>query len=162
MITLVSSIEKLDEAAQEVLLYAQDYKIFLFFGDMGAGKTTLIKAICHSLGVNSAVSSPTFSLVNEYEYPGGLVYHFDCYRLKTPTEALDFGIEEYLSSNSYCFIQAIKQFFFRINNFNLVGNAMKNSFQIFQFPSKNFSNSLIAQTNSQYRFGSIIFLDNLF
>ena len=73
--------------------------------NMGAGKTTLIKAICHSLGVNSAVSSPTFSLVNEYEYPGGLVYHFDCYRLKTPTEALDFGIEEYLSSDSYCFIE---------------------------------------------------------
>ena len=105
MITLVSNLEKLDEAAQEVLHYAQDYKTFLFFGDMGAGKTTLIKAICNSLGVHSVVSSPTFSLVNEYEYPGGLVYHFDCYRLKTPTEALDFGIEEYLSSESYCFIE---------------------------------------------------------
>ena len=100
MITLVSSIEKLDEAAQEVLQYAGAYKTLLFFGDMGAGKTTLIKAICKSLGVNSAVSSPTFSLVNEYEYPGGLVYHFDCYRLKTPTEAL-----EYLSSDSYCFME---------------------------------------------------------
>jgi len=105
MITLVSSLEKLDEAAQEVLHYAGAFKTFLFFGDMGAGKTTLIKAICNSLGVHSAVSSPTFSLVNEYEYPGGLVYHFDCYRLKTPTEALDFGIEEYLSSDSYCFIE---------------------------------------------------------
>jgi tRNA threonylcarbamoyladenosine biosynthesis protein TsaE len=105
MITLVSSIEKLDEAAQEVLQYAGAYKTLLFFGDMGAGKTTLIKAICKSLGVNSAVSSPTFSLVNEYEYTGGLLYHFDCYRLKTPTEALDFGIEEYLSSDSYCFIE---------------------------------------------------------
>lgn len=99
------SLSELPLIAQKVLAAAQTPKVFLFFGEMGAGKTTLIKEICAALGTTNPVSSPTFSLVNEYEYPKGLIYHFDCYRLKTPTEALDMGIEEYLYSGNYCFIE---------------------------------------------------------
>lgn len=80
-------------------------KIITFTGEMGAGKTTLIKEICKVLGVTSATSSPTFSLVNTYQSPDGPIYHFDCYRLKTETEALDMGIEEYLDSGHWCLIE---------------------------------------------------------
>jgi tRNA threonylcarbamoyladenosine biosynthesis protein TsaE len=73
---------------------------------MGAGKTTLIKTLCKTLGVHDATSSPTFSLVNEYETDDNqLVYHFDVYRLKSQTEALDMGIDEYLYSGNWCFIE---------------------------------------------------------
>lgn len=105
MILNVSNLTELPQAARQVLEFAGQQRVFLFFGVMGAGKTTLTKAICAEIGVDTAVSSPTFSLVNEYEYPGGLVYHFDCYRLKSPTEALDFGIEEYLYSGEYCLLE---------------------------------------------------------
>ncbi len=98
-------LSELPLIARKVLAAAQSPKVVLFFGEMGAGKTTLIKEICVALGTTNPVSSPTFSLVNEYEYPEGLIYHFDCYRLKTPTEALDMGIEEYLYSGNYCFIE---------------------------------------------------------
>ena len=81
-------------------------KIILFNGEMGAGKTTLIKAICHELGCEDEVSSPTFSLVNHYVSPSaGDVFHFDCYRLKSTEEAMDIGFEEYLESGSYCLIE---------------------------------------------------------
>jgi len=79
--------------------------VVLFHGEMGAGKTTFIKALCVALGVKSPTSSPTFSLVNEYEATEGLVYHFDMYRLKSETEALDFGIDDYLFSGNWCFIE---------------------------------------------------------
>ena len=72
---------------------------------MGAGKTTFIKAICHELGVTDAVSSPTFSIVNEYIGANIGVYHFDFYRLKNQNEALDMGYEEYFYSGHYCFIE---------------------------------------------------------
>lgn len=81
-------------------------KVILFNGEMGAGKTTLIKTLCKTLGVHDATSSPTFSLVNEYETDDNqLVYHFDVYRLKSQTEALDMGIDEYLYSGNWCFIE---------------------------------------------------------
>ncbi|MBC8882844.1 tRNA (adenosine(37)-N6)-threonylcarbamoyltransferase complex ATPase subunit type 1 TsaE [Flavobacterium piscinae] len=80
-------------------------KVMLFNGQMGAGKTTFIKALAKALGVENPTSSPTFSLVNEYEAHDGLVYHFDMYRLKNETEALDFGIEDYLYSGHWCFIE---------------------------------------------------------
>lgn len=99
------TLAELPLIARKVLAAAQTSKVFLFFGEMGAGKTTFIKTLCAELGVRAAVSSPTFSLINEYEHSGGLIYHFDCYRLKTPTEALDMGIEEYLYSGNYCFIE---------------------------------------------------------
>jgi len=81
-------------------------KVVLFFGEMGAGKTTLIKAICRALGVQDEVSSPTFALVNEYESGNGeAIYHFDLYRLKAEEEALDFGVDEYLDSGSFCLVE---------------------------------------------------------
>lgn len=80
-------------------------KVVLFNGQMGAGKTTFIKALAKALGVENPTSSPTFSLVNEYEAHDGLVYHFDMYRLKNEAEALDFGIEDYLYSGHWCFIE---------------------------------------------------------
>lgn len=98
-------LSQLSSIAKQILAEAGQQKIFLFDGEMGAGKTTLIKAICAQLGVTGLVSSPTFALVNEYVYPEGLIYHFDAYRLKNPVEALDMGFEEYLSSGHYCFIE---------------------------------------------------------
>ncbi|MFN3942314.1 MAG: tRNA (adenosine(37)-N6)-threonylcarbamoyltransferase complex ATPase subunit type 1 TsaE [Flavobacterium sp.] len=90
-------------AHQLVLLF--QHPLICLEGEMGAGKTTLIKAICEVMGVKSPVSSPTFSLVNEYESNAGILFHFDLYRLKEETEALDFGIEDYLDSGNYCFIE---------------------------------------------------------
>ena len=97
-------LEHINEAAQ-YFLAANPPKVVLFNGAMGAGKTTFIKALCLALGVKSATSSPTFSLVNEYEAAEGLVYHFDMYRLKHESEAFDFGIEDYLYSGNWCFIE---------------------------------------------------------
>jgi tRNA threonylcarbamoyladenosine biosynthesis protein TsaE len=102
---LVESLEDLDDAAAEILSYAGSHRIFLFYGDMGAGKTTLIKALCHGLGSADNIASPTFSIVNEYNSPEGKIYHFDFYRLKNQNEAMDMGFEEYLYTGNYCFIE---------------------------------------------------------
>lgn len=81
-------------------------KVYCFYGKMGAGKTTFIKAICEEMGVKETVNSPTFSIVNEYEAKDGeIIYHFDCYRINKVQEALDLGAEEYLYSGNYCFIE---------------------------------------------------------
>ncbi len=99
------SLTDIDTAAQKMLA-ANSEKVILFKGEMGAGKTTFIKALCRALGIYDVTSSPTFSLVNEYlSDTGQTVYHFDVYRLKNETEALDMGIEEYLYSGNYCFIE---------------------------------------------------------
>src|SRR6478735_5237022 len=99
------SLNQIDEVAKKVI--AQNpHKIILFNGEMGVGKTTFIKALSKVLGVNSPTSSPTFSLVNEYETEeGNLIYHFDVYRLKNEREAYDMGIDEYLYSGKWCFIE---------------------------------------------------------
>lgn len=102
---VVEHISHLPNAAQQVVQALGDSRVVLFYGDMGAGKTTLIKAICTALGVAENVSSPTFSIVNEYESPHGPVYHFDFYRLREESEALDMGYEEYLYSGAYCLIE---------------------------------------------------------
>lgn len=82
------------------------HKIVTFQGEMGVGKTTLIKHLCATLGAKGNISSPTFSLVNEYEISNTeKIYHFDFYRLKTETEALDIGIDDYLDSGHWCFIE---------------------------------------------------------
>ena len=98
------TIDQINDIAAKVLA-ASRQKIFLFYGEMGAGKTTLIKALCQKLGVTGQTSSPTFSIVNEYAGAKGRIYHFDFYRLKDQTEALDMGYEEYFYSGDYCFIE---------------------------------------------------------
>lgn len=99
------SLEDIDRVAQQIL-DQNPKKVILFQAEMGTGKTTLIKALCKVLGVEDIISSPTFSLVNEYETTSGeQVYHFDFYRLKSETDALDFGVDDYLYSGSFCFLE---------------------------------------------------------
>lgn len=98
-------LQDIQEVAEKIVA-SNPEKVILFNGEMGAGKTTLIKTLCAVLGVKDATSSPTFSLVNEYEITNNqFIYHFDVYRLKSQTEALDMGIEEYLYSGNWCFIE---------------------------------------------------------
>lgn len=98
----------LDEisAVSKMILAQNPKKVIFFYGEMGAGKTSLIKALAKSLGVSDPTSSPTFSLVNEYQIDEeDAIYHFDVYRLKSESEAYDMGIEEYLYSGQWCFIE---------------------------------------------------------
>lgn len=101
-----TELKDLDGIAKELLEFIGDHRVLCFYGDLGAGKTTFIKAICRQLGVTDEVQSPTFSIVNEYKASGGEpLYHFDFYRLKTEEEAYDLGYEQYLYSNYFCFIE---------------------------------------------------------
>lgn len=97
-------IEDIESVASAILKQVTS-KTLLFYGDMGVGKTTLIKALSKQLGSTSNVSSPTFSIVNEYEIEDGLIYHFDLYRIKDEEEALNFGIEDYLFNDQWIFIE---------------------------------------------------------
>ena len=102
---IIFSIDQLEEVAQQIIANNRK-KVILFHGEMGVGKTTLIKQLCKTLGVTGATSSPTFSLVNEYEANDNqLVYHFDFYRLNKEEEALDMGVDDYLYSGNWCFIE---------------------------------------------------------
>ena len=99
-------MEELPLAAKKIFDESNSEKIFVFKGEMGSGKTTLIKELCLQIGVISAISSPTFSLINEYETNSGeVVYHFDFYRLEDEQEAFDYGYEDYFFSGNYCFIE---------------------------------------------------------
>lgn len=98
--------EDLPLVAAKILQELPSAYIFAFYGNMGAGKTTLIKAFCHVLGSSDVVHSPTFSLVNEYEdRQGRSLYHFDFYRIKNIGEVYDMGFEEYVYSGNYCFLE---------------------------------------------------------
>jgi tRNA threonylcarbamoyladenosine biosynthesis protein TsaE len=100
------TLDDLENVVKDLIRAAGDCTVWLFYGEMGAGKTTLIKAICGALGVHSLMTSPTFSIVNEYNSDhGGVFYHFDFYRLKNEEEAYDIGVEEYLDSGRVCFIE---------------------------------------------------------
>lgn len=102
---IVFTLDELELVAQKVI-DQQPSKVILFHGEMGVGKTTLIKQLCKNLGVTSVTSSPTFSLVNEYEtIDNQIVYHFDFYRLKNEMEALDMGADDYFYSGNWCFIE---------------------------------------------------------
>jgi tRNA threonylcarbamoyladenosine biosynthesis protein TsaE len=102
---IVFSLDQIQEVAEQIIA-SNPKKIILFNGEMGVGKTTLIKQLCKSLGVEGATSSPTFSLVNEYyTFNNQIVYHFDFYRLNKETEALDMGVDDYLYSENWCFIE---------------------------------------------------------
>lgn len=104
MKTLTFQLSQIDEVAQKIVAEF-NRPIILFYGLMGAGKTTFIQALIKQLGFKNSASSPTFSLVNEYHQDQKKIYHFDLYRLKSFQEALDFGIEEYLDSGHYCLIE---------------------------------------------------------
>jgi len=101
-----SNLADLPDIAKTILSDIQNLNVFAFFGSMGAGKTTLIKAMCDELGVDEVVTSPTFALVNEYsDKSQNPIYHFDFYRIKKIDEVYDIGYEEYFYSNNYCFIE---------------------------------------------------------
>ncbi|MBK8881263.1 MAG: tRNA (adenosine(37)-N6)-threonylcarbamoyltransferase complex ATPase subunit type 1 TsaE [Bacteroidales bacterium] len=103
---LIRNKKHLADAAEKFLKNYGEHRIFAFYGSMGAGKTTIIKAICKALGAVDIVSSPTFTLVNEYRTSNGeTLYHIDFYRIKKQEEVFDFGIEEYLTGESYCFME---------------------------------------------------------
>jgi len=101
----LQSLAELPAAAEAIIAHAGNNRIFLFYGDMGAGKTTLIKNLCSFLGTADTVTSPTFAIVNEYQTASDKIYHFDFYRLKNQTEALDMGYEEYFYAGAWCFIE---------------------------------------------------------
>ena len=102
----IDSLDTIHEAAKEFLQNMGDGKVFAFYGKMGAGKTTFVKAICEELGVEDVITSPTFALVNEYTAgDGSPVYHFDFYRIKKLDEVYDMGYEDYFYSGNLCFLE---------------------------------------------------------
>jgi len=107
MTLTVQRTDQLPEAALDFLAAThQADGIFAFYGEMGAGKTTFIKAVCEAMGIEDVINSPTFSIINEYTKPNGQpVYHFDFYRLKQEQEAFDIGCDDYFSSGYTCFIE---------------------------------------------------------
>lgn len=103
---IIYTLDGIEHAAAELITLTKDYKVFTFSGELGAGKTTLIAKICQGLGVQEPVSSPTYSIIQEYELPGGsLIYHMDLYRIKNISEAVDAGVEDCLLSNELCFVE---------------------------------------------------------
>lgn len=101
----IKNLSELPRAATQILVEAEGNRIFLFYAEMAMGKTTLIKELCKQLGVEDNVSSPTFSIVNEYAGKQEKIYHFDFYRIKDEQEAFDLGYEEYFYSGNYCFVE---------------------------------------------------------
>ena len=103
----INSIETIHEAAKQFIAAMEDNTVFAFYGKMGAGKTTFIKAVCEELGVTDVINSPTFAIVNEYrsDETGELIYHFDFYRIQKIDEVYDMGYEDYFYSGALCFIE---------------------------------------------------------
>ena len=102
----IENIEHIRAAAREFINHIGDHRVFAFYGKMGAGKTTFIKAVCEELGVEDVITSPTFAIVNEYQVLDKTpIYHFDFYRVKKLEEAYDMGYEDYFYSGSLCFIE---------------------------------------------------------
>lgn len=102
---VISSLSSIHEAAREFLSLTEGHTLMAFYGSMGAGKTTFIKALCEELGVEDEVTSPTFAIVNEYLASDGPIYHFDFYRIKRQEEVLDIGFEEYAFSGRLCLME---------------------------------------------------------
>lgn len=103
----IKGLDTIQDTAREFIRQMGDSTVFAFHGEMGAGKTTFIKAMCEVLGVEDVINSPTFAIVNEYrsDLTGELIYHFDFYRINKIEEAYDFGYEDYFFSGSLCFIE---------------------------------------------------------
>ena len=103
----IKNLDQIQETARQFIKLMGDNTVFAFHGNMGAGKTTFIKAVCEELGVDDPVNSPTFAIINEYRSSeaGELIYHFDFYRINKPSEAEDIGTEDYFYSGALCFIE---------------------------------------------------------
>ena len=103
----IKNLDQIQETARQFIKLMGDNTVFAFHGNMGAGKTTFIKAVCEELGVTDVISSPTFAIVNEYrsDETGELIYHFDFYRIKKLSEVYDMGYEDYFYSGALCFIE---------------------------------------------------------
>ena len=103
----IDNIDSIREAARQFVTATGENTVFAFYGKMGAGKTTFIKAVCEELGVEDVITSPTFAIVNEYrsDTTGELIYHFDFYRIKKIEEVYDMGYEDYFYSGALCFIE---------------------------------------------------------
>ena len=103
---IIHTLDEIHAVARQFVDAMGENRIFAFYGGMGAGKTTFIKAVCEELGVEDVVNSPTFAIVNEYlDGEGNPVYHFDFYRIKSEREVFDIGFDEYLDSGNLCFIE---------------------------------------------------------
>ena len=101
----IQDLEHISEAAKQFVDQIGSHKVFAFYGSMGAGKTTFIKAVCEELGVEDVITSPTFAIINEYTGKEGTIYHFDFYRIKKLEEVYDMGYEDYFYSGALCFIE---------------------------------------------------------
>jgi tRNA threonylcarbamoyladenosine biosynthesis protein TsaE len=102
----IKSLDTIRDTAREFINNMGERTVFAFYGAMGAGKTTFVKAVCEELGVKDVVNSPTFAIINEYEVNGRApIFHFDFYRINKPEEAFDFGYEDYFYSGNICFIE---------------------------------------------------------
>lgn len=101
----IPSLDNIADAAREFVSHIGEHRVFAFYGNMGAGKTTFIKAVCEELGVSDDVSSPTFAIVNEYASKMGPIFHFDFYRIKNISEVIDLGFEDYAYSGCLCFME---------------------------------------------------------
>jgi len=101
----IGNLESFSPLMVDLNQLKKDYNLFIFKGDLGLGKTTLIKHWLQNIGVNDPITSPTFSIINEYRLANEPIYHIDCYRLKTEEEALEIGIEEYLDGGQLCLIE---------------------------------------------------------
>jgi len=102
----IEDLSALPNTARQLLTSFPDERVFAFYGAMGAGKTTFIKALCRELGSQDNITSPSFALINEYStHTGAVIYHFDFYRIKKLEEAYDLGYEDYIYSGNYCFIE---------------------------------------------------------
>lgn len=104
----IPSLENIDDAARKFMAEMGDYTVFAFYGEMGAGKTTFINALCRQLGVETDITtSPSFAIINEYrsDTTAELIYHFDCYRLENEAEAQDIGAEDYFDCGALCLIE---------------------------------------------------------